>query len=72
MTRIEPQTVAAIRAAVDSGKRVTCDGGGYEVIKDKLGQYLIHFKPDYYIGLSGREGTPYAEKLNGREFYVEE
>ena len=66
-------TIPEIKAAVDAGKQVRCDGDGYEVIKDSIGQYLIHFRTsDYYIGLHGRAGTKYAEKLNGRNFYTVE
>ena len=65
------KTPDEIRAAVDADNIVRCDGGGYEVIKDIYGQYLIHFiGSDYYIGLTGREGTKYADKLNGRDFYI--
>jgi hypothetical protein len=67
----ELHTIAEIKAAVDAGEPVRCDGGGYEVIRDSIGQYLIHFIPtDYYIGLHGMEGTQYANCLNGRGFYV--
>jgi len=63
------ETIGDIKAAVDSGKRVVCDNGNYEVIKDHIGQYLIHFMhSDYYIGLHGMEGTKYADKLNGKDF----
>lgn len=64
-------TAQQIREALDIGKTVTCDGGRYEVIKDNIGQYLIHFKgSDYYIGLTGRKGTPYEDVLNGRDFVI--
>lgn len=67
-------TISEIKAAVDAGQKVFCDGGGYEVIKDSVGQYLIHFlggDGKYYIGLHGLEGTEYAEVLNGKDFYAE-
>jgi len=65
------QTIPEIKQAVDAGNVVRCDGGGYEVIKDSIGQYLIHhIGSDYYIGLHGRAGTKYAEKLNGRGFFI--
>ena len=64
-------TIAEIKAAVDRGERVICDNGYYEVIKDSQDEYLIYFiDSDYYIGLHGREGTEYANKLNGRDFRV--
>ena len=63
-------TIEDIRAAVDAGETVRCDGGNYEVIKDSLDQYLIHFRgSDYYIGLHGMEGTEYERVLNGKDFY---
>lgn len=63
--------IPEITAAVDAGHDVRCDGGGYEVIKDSTGEYLIHFRAsDYYIGLHGRAGTKYADHLNGRGFYI--
>lgn len=64
-------TAQQIREAVDAGKTVTCNDDAYEVIKDNVGQYLIHFKgSDYYIGLTGMEGTEYAEHLNGSNFVI--
>jgi len=68
----ELHTVSAIKRAVDNGHDVRCMGGGYHVIKDSIGQYLIHFPPNNYcIGLTGMEGTKSAHKLNGRDFYIE-
>lgn len=65
------ETAAEIRAAIDAGHKVKCNGGGYDVIKDSIGQYLIHFPPNNnYIGLAGRAGTKYADHLNGRDFYI--
>ena len=64
-------TIEEIKQAVDAGQTVRCDGGGYEVIKDSIGQYLIHhIGSDYYIGLHGRAGTKYAEHLNGHGFHT--
>lgn len=66
-------TIPEIKAAVDAGKKVYSDTTAYEVIKDKIGQYLIHFTgSSYYIGLHGREGTPYENKLNGTKFFTAE
>lgn len=63
-------SIEDIKAAVNRGETVRCNGGGYRVIKDSIGQYLIHFPPnDNYIGLHGMAGTKYAEQLNGRDFY---
>ena len=66
-------TIAEIKAALSSGQSVELFGGSYQVIKDNLGQYLIHCKQnDNYIGLHGQVGTKYADKLNypASEFYV--
>jgi len=66
---MELHTINEIKSAVDAGHDVRCDNGHYEVIKDSIGQYLIHFMgSDYYIGLHGREGTEYADHLNGANF----
>ena len=65
------KTIPEIKAAVDAGERVYCDTLGYEVIKDGIGEYLIHFiGSDYYIGLHGKKGTEYAERLNGSHFFT--
>ncbi len=66
-------TIQDIKAAVDAGHDVRCNGGGYHVIADSIGQYLIHFPPnDNFIGLHGMAGTKYADKLNGTDFYYVE
>lgn len=58
-------TLEQIQSAVDSGLTVYCDNDHYVVIKDKIGQYLIHaVGSDYYIGLNGASG------LNGTKFYI--
>ena len=55
-----------IRKAVDNGKVVYCDTDAYIVIKDSIGQYLIHFiDSDYYIGLTWMD----KKTLNGTKFY---
>jgi len=66
------ESIADIKAAVDAGADVRCNGGSYKVIKDSIGQYLIKFLPerDNYVGLHGRAGTKYAETLNGGDFYI--
>ena len=67
-------TISEIKAAVDAGQKVFCSGGGYEVIKDSVGQYLVHYLGGdgrHYVGLHGMEGTEYAEVLNGKDFYAE-
>ena len=63
-------SIKEIKAAVDAGKTVYVDSDGYQVIKESIGQYLIHFTgSDYYIGLHGREGTQFENNLNGTHFY---
>lgn len=62
-------TIDRIKAAVDAGLTVTlADSAAYTVIKDSVGQYLIafqHGKPGAsYIGLHGRPGTQYADRIN--------
>lgn len=62
-------TLEDIKAAVDGGETVHWANEGYQVIKDRLGQYLITFLPNgSAIGLTDRSGR----KLNGREadFFV--
>lgn len=70
--KVELTTKAEIIEAVDAGKDVYCDGGGYKVIKDSKGQFLIKSNINgRCIGLSGDEGTEYENVLNGTDFYVE-
>lgn len=71
MSRATLEGIAAIKAAVDSGATVYSDTLAYRVVKDDIGQYLIHCTVnDSYIGLHGMEGTKYAETLNGSEFFT--
>jgi DNA repair protein RadC len=70
--KVELTTKAEIIEAVNSGKDVYCEGGGYKVIKDSKGQFLIKSNINgRCIGLSGDEGTEYENVLNGTDFYVE-
>lgn len=65
--------IQEIKAAVDAGKSVKWVNDGYNVIKDSIGQYLIVFEGNKSaICLTGREGTPYENVLNGKEheFYI--
>ncbi|EAQ02665.1 hypothetical protein OB2597_18152 [Pseudooceanicola batsensis HTCC2597] len=62
-------TLEDIKAAVDGGETVHWANEGYQVIKDRLGQYLIVFLGNgSAIGLTDRSG----QRLNGREavFFV--
>lgn len=62
-------TVAEIKKAVDSGITVHWKSDGYNVIKDKNGEYLIIFTPNQSaIGLTRKDGVT----LNGaaEDFYI--
>lgn len=60
------ETAQEIKSAVESGKRVFCGNRSYEVIKDRIGQWLIVCSLNgYTIGLTHRNG----ETLNGTHFY---
>ncbi len=67
--KISLRTIAQIKDAVDSGKTVKCGGGGYTVTATKGQYYISYDHSDYCIGLHGQEGTEYADKLNGKDFY---
>jgi hypothetical protein len=65
--------IREIKEAVESGKTVHWVNPGYTVIKDSIGQFLIHScfsGVDCYTGLHGRD--EYANKLNGDDesFYI--
>ncbi len=65
--------ISEIKQAVDAGLPVKWASGAYDVIRDKLGQYLIVCNLNYHtIGLHGRRGTPHENVLNGEEgdFYI--
>ena len=62
--------VEEIKKFVDIGVSVFCDNINYIVMKDSKKHYIIHYiHTDYYIGLTGREGTKYENILNGVEFF---
>lgn len=53
-----------IKDAIAAGKKVYWSHEGYEVIKDKIGQYLIHYIPNgHCIGLTWQDGVT----MNGKE-----
>ena len=57
-------TLPQIKAAIAAGKRVYWSNTGYEVIKDRIGQYLIHCTMNHhYIGLVHADGVT----MNGDE-----
>ena len=71
--KVALKTKAEIIEAVNSGKDVYCEGGGYKVIKDSKEQYLIECMSNKScIGLSGQDGTQYENVLNARGFYYME
>lgn len=70
MEKVFLTTKEEIKKAVSEGKTVYADTDGYKVIKDNIGQFLIHFmRSDHYIGLHGAENTEFEEVLNGEIFY---
>ena len=57
-------TLEEIKAAVEAGHIVHWANKAYRVIKDNIGQWLIHCTiNDSYIGLTHADGVT----LNGRE-----
>ena len=65
------KTIEAIKTAVDNGETVYADSTGYQVIKDRIGQYLIVFTAsDYCIGLTGLKGTKYENQINATTVYT--
>lgn len=50
-------TVNEIKAAVDAGKQVFWSNLNYEVIKDKVGQYLIHSKCNNHQHFEMEDGS---------------
>lgn len=64
------ETKEEIKLAVESGFKVFADTKAYEVIKDRIGQWLIVYSPNKHtVGLHGREGTEYENNLNGQKFF---
>ena len=58
--------IQLIKEALNDGKRVfMTPSKAYEVIKDRVGQYLIkcHIN-DSFVGLHGRENTECEHKIN--------
>lgn len=62
-------TLPEIKAAVEAGKVVCWKNANYQVVKDKLGEWLIHCSAGSAIGLTHQDGV----MLNGAEedFYIE-
>lgn len=60
------QSIESIKQAVDSGNRVYWINESYPVIKDKLGQYLVHHA-DICVGLNTGY-RPIDFYINGNPF----
>lgn len=58
-----------IKQAIEAGKKVYWVNNSYEVIKDKIGQYLIVHDRGHCIGLTWQDGVT----LNGdeRDFFIQ-
>ena len=64
-------TIQEIKMAVDSGNNVFCDNQGYRVLKNEPSDYYITYTATgYSVGLHGREGTAFENKLNGTKFFT--
>ena len=66
--------IEEIKQAVDNGQPVKYASDIYDVIKDRIGQYLIVCRVnENTIGLHGQVGTPFHDQLNGQEglFYID-
>ena len=60
-----------IQGAVNSGKNVYWKNANYRVIRDRVGQWLIHSQcNDNYWGLTWRDGTTLSDDEDA--FYIEE
>ncbi|NCC40909.1 MAG: hypothetical protein EOM21_15970 [Gammaproteobacteria bacterium] len=62
-------TLQEIKQAVEDGQTVCWSTPNYRVLKDAIGQWLIHSQANgHYIGLTHRDGVT----LNGEEdeFFV--
>lgn len=66
MKELKLDNAIEIRLAIDKGYKVYCGNPMYEVIKDKIGQYLIVCKTGYCVGLTWKDGVT----LNGDDFYA--
>jgi|GEM_PF-2267197 len=64
------KSIKEIKKAVDNGKTVYCGNHSYTVIKDKNEEYLIKSSNGYYIGLHGKKGGKFENKLNGELFFT--
>jgi hypothetical protein len=67
----ELTSIAEIKAAVDAGADVRAGSDAYRVIRDNIGQYLIHYTghPENWIGLHGREGFRRPSRSNGAKSF---
>lgn len=62
-------TLEEIKAAVESGKIVRWSSSRYQVVKDRLGEWLITCQGGSTIGLTWQDGVT----MNGepQDFYIE-
>ena len=64
-------TIEQIKTAVDNGEIVHAHNSSYTVIKDKVGQYLIHHINGSYIGLYGTYLGVSTLNMEPDSFYIE-
>jgi hypothetical protein len=59
-------TLQEIKQAIEDGKKVFWSNLAYEVIKDRIGQYLIkcHIN-NSYVGLTHADGITLSEREDG-------
>jgi hypothetical protein len=64
-------TIEEIKEAVNQGKTVYAESSLYQVIKDRLNQYMIKCTINgNCVGLHGIPGTPYENRLNMDNFFT--
>jgi hypothetical protein len=62
-------TLSEIKTAVENGKTVHWENPAYRVIKDKIGQWLIHCTiNDHYVGLTTTDNELREGEQSG--FYI--
>jgi hypothetical protein len=69
MIREEMMTLDEIKTAVESGKTVHWENEAYRVVKDSIGQWLVHCTiNDHYVGLTTQSGDLREGEQSG--FYI--
>jgi hypothetical protein len=62
-------TLNEIKTAVENGETVHWENPGYRVIKDRIGQWLVHCTiNDHYVGLTTQDGELREGEAKG--FYI--